>query len=104
MTSPQPSDKINTAVETDDIDDLPVTPVSEDSKMLDSFLRLCYPCTAVENPSLDNYREIAVVFEATKTHSWCGEAERLQVPVRRQNIIGEHAVRLRHRALLLHDG
>lgn len=50
-------------------DGLAVIAVSEDSKILDSFLRFCYPSTLAEDPSLDNLTEVLSVLAAVRKYS-----------------------------------
>jgi len=50
-------------------DGLAVIPVSEDSRTLDALLRFCYPCTLAEDPSLDYFKDVVNVLEATKKYS-----------------------------------
>ncbi|KAG6330874.1 hypothetical protein ID866_8215 [Astraeus odoratus] len=64
---PQPSKE--TGADTETIDGLPVIPMSEDSKTLDSLLRFCYPCTLAEHPSLADIRDIRNVLVAAKKYS-----------------------------------
>ncbi|KAI5992315.1 hypothetical protein F5J12DRAFT_460768 [Pisolithus orientalis] len=64
---PQPSEETDTDMEIKD--GLPVIPVSEDSKTLDSLLRFCYPCTLAEDPVLEDFREIIDVLDAAKKYS-----------------------------------
>ncbi|KAI5992322.1 hypothetical protein F5J12DRAFT_727057, partial [Pisolithus orientalis] len=64
---PQPSEETNT--DTGIRDGLPVIPVSESSKTLDSLLHFCYPCTLAEDPVLNDFREIVDVLDSTKKYS-----------------------------------
>ncbi|KIK12363.1 hypothetical protein PISMIDRAFT_18796 [Pisolithus microcarpus 441] len=64
---PQPSEAANADMEIED--GLPVIPVSEGSKTLDSLLRFCYPCTLAEDPVIEDFREIINVLEAAKKYS-----------------------------------
>ncbi|KAI5980460.1 hypothetical protein F5J12DRAFT_732678 [Pisolithus orientalis] len=64
---PQPSEETDTDMEIKD--GLPVIPVSEDSKTLDSLLRFCYPCTLAEDPVLEDFRELIYVLDAAKKYS-----------------------------------
>ncbi|KAG2103118.1 uncharacterized protein F5147DRAFT_746759 [Suillus discolor] len=63
---PQP-----TAVGTSDDtkDGLPVIPMQENSKILDTFLRFCYPSTLAEDPSLDNLIDIKAIIGVAKKYS-----------------------------------
>ncbi|KAI6019116.1 hypothetical protein EDC04DRAFT_436770 [Pisolithus marmoratus] len=64
---PQPVEESDTDMEIKD--GLPVVPVSEDNKTLDSLLRFCYPCTLAEDPVLEDFREIINVLDAAKKYS-----------------------------------
>lgn len=64
---PQPSEGTNTDMEIRD--GLPVIPVSEDRKTLDSLLRFCYPCILAEDPVLEDFRGIINVLDAAKKYS-----------------------------------
>ncbi|KAI5999627.1 hypothetical protein EDD15DRAFT_73350 [Pisolithus albus] len=64
---PQPSQAANADMEIED--GLPVIPVSEGSKTLDSLLRFCYPCTLAEDPAIDDFREIINVLDTAKKYS-----------------------------------
>ncbi|KAI5992321.1 hypothetical protein F5J12DRAFT_897346 [Pisolithus orientalis] len=64
---PQPSEETNTDMEVKD--GLPVIPVSEDSKMPDSLLCCCYPCTLAEDPVLEDLREVIDVLNTAKKYS-----------------------------------
>ncbi|KAI6016151.1 hypothetical protein BKA83DRAFT_2048160 [Pisolithus microcarpus] len=64
---PQPSEAANADMEIKD--GLPVIPVSEGSKTLDSLLRFCYPCTLAEDPVIEDFREIINVLDAAKKYS-----------------------------------
>ncbi|KAI6041902.1 hypothetical protein EDC04DRAFT_1138829 [Pisolithus marmoratus] len=104
---PQPSEENNT--DTEIRNGLPVVPVSEDSKTLDSLLRFCYPCTLAEDPVLEDFREIINVLEATKKYSFDAiqqavckslfSPEILKVNALRCFAIARHA-RLRHECIL----
>ncbi|KAI5981266.1 hypothetical protein EDD15DRAFT_409368 [Pisolithus albus] len=64
---PQASEEANADMEIKD--GLPVIPVSEGSKTLDSLLRFCYPCTLAEDPVIEDFREIISVLDAAKKYS-----------------------------------
>ncbi|KAI5987108.1 hypothetical protein EDD15DRAFT_1509838 [Pisolithus albus] len=64
---PQPSEEANADMEIKD--GLPVIPVSEGSKTLDSLLRFCYPCTLAGDPVIEDFREIINVLDAAKKYS-----------------------------------
>ncbi|KAI6016152.1 hypothetical protein PISMIDRAFT_685310 [Pisolithus microcarpus 441] len=64
---PQPSEEANVDMEIQD--GLPVIPVSEGGKTLDSLLRFCYPCTLAEDPVIEDFREIINVLDAAKKYS-----------------------------------
>lgn len=59
------------AVETNDNtkDGLPVIPMQEDSKTLDTFLRFCYPSTLAEDPSLENLKDSKAILGAARKYS-----------------------------------
>ncbi|KAG6332454.1 hypothetical protein ID866_6638 [Astraeus odoratus] len=63
---PQPSQETSDDLEIKD--GLPVIPMSEDSKTLDSLLRFCYPCTLAEDPILEDFRDVINVLEAAKKY------------------------------------
>ncbi|KAI6149877.1 hypothetical protein BKA82DRAFT_997791 [Pisolithus tinctorius] len=67
---PQPSEETSTDVVIRD--GLPVVPVSEDGRTLNSLLRFCYPCTLAEDPKLEDFREVVDVLEAVKKYSLDG--------------------------------
>ncbi|KAG1739360.1 hypothetical protein EDD22DRAFT_959386 [Suillus occidentalis] len=50
-------------------DSLPVVPVQENSKTLDTFLRFCYPSTLAEDPSLENLADIKAILGAARKYS-----------------------------------
>lgn len=50
-------------------DGLPVVPVTEDSKTLDSLLRFCYPCTLAEDPTIEVAKDALEVYEAARKYS-----------------------------------
>ncbi|KAG0695911.1 hypothetical protein DFH29DRAFT_1083189 [Suillus ampliporus] len=50
-------------------DGLPVIPVQEDSKTLDTFLRFCYPSTLAEDPSLESLTDIQAILGAARKYS-----------------------------------
>ncbi|KAJ8590980.1 hypothetical protein M405DRAFT_815098 [Rhizopogon salebrosus TDB-379] len=62
---PQPAD----GTSDDAKNDLPVIPVEEDSKTLDTFLRFCYPSTLAKEPSLESPTDILVVLRAARKYS-----------------------------------
>ncbi|KAG2125327.1 hypothetical protein DEU56DRAFT_575340 [Suillus clintonianus] len=62
---PQPADGTGD----DTKDGLPVIPVPEDSKTLDTFLRFCYPSTLAEDPLLDSLADILAILGAAKKYS-----------------------------------
>ncbi|KAI6149647.1 hypothetical protein BKA82DRAFT_920263 [Pisolithus tinctorius] len=64
---PQPSEGMSTDVEFKD--GLPVIPVSEDSKTLDSLLRFCYPCTLAEDPAFEDFGDVVNLLEVAKKYS-----------------------------------
>ncbi|KAI6106063.1 hypothetical protein EDD16DRAFT_205335 [Pisolithus croceorrhizus] len=64
---PQPSEEANDDM--DIKDGLPVIPVSENGKTLDSLLRFCYPCTLAEDPVIEDFREIISIFDAAQKYS-----------------------------------
>ncbi|KAI6113364.1 hypothetical protein EDD17DRAFT_1705272 [Pisolithus thermaeus] len=64
---PQPSEEANADMEIKD--GLPVIPVSENGKTLDSLFRFCYPCTLAEDPVIEDFREIVNVFDAVQKYS-----------------------------------
>ncbi|KAG6330173.1 hypothetical protein ID866_8916 [Astraeus odoratus] len=63
----QPSEATSAYAET--MDGLPVIPVSEDSKTLDSLLRFCYPIKFGENPVLEDFHHVLSVLKAAKKYS-----------------------------------
>ncbi|KAI6112580.1 hypothetical protein F5141DRAFT_1213842 [Pisolithus sp. B1] len=66
----QSSEDTNTDTETKD--GLPVMPVSEDSRTLDSLLCFCYPCTLAEDPTPEHFREVTNVLKAARKYSFDG--------------------------------
>lgn len=64
---PQPSEENLT--DTEIKDGLPVIPISEDNRTLDTLLRFCYPCTLTKNPSLNHFTEAIKVLEAAQKYS-----------------------------------
>ncbi|KAI6097666.1 hypothetical protein EDD16DRAFT_594554 [Pisolithus croceorrhizus] len=64
---PQPSE--DNLTDTEMKDGLPVIPISEDSRTLDTLLRFCYPCTLTKNPSLNHFTEVVRVLEAAQKYS-----------------------------------
>ncbi|KAG0709462.1 hypothetical protein DFH29DRAFT_888664 [Suillus ampliporus] len=62
---PQPA--VGTSDDTKD--GLPVIPVQEDSKTLDTFLRFCYPSTLAEDPSLESLADIQAILDAARKYS-----------------------------------
>ncbi|KAG0709465.1 hypothetical protein DFH29DRAFT_888689 [Suillus ampliporus] len=62
---PQPA--VGTSDDTKD--GLPVIPVQEDSKTLDTFLRFCYPSTLAEDPSLESLADIQAILGAARKYS-----------------------------------
>ncbi|KAG2051069.1 hypothetical protein BDR06DRAFT_612615 [Suillus hirtellus] len=63
---PQPA-AVGTSDDTKD--GLPVIPMQENSKILDTFLRFCYPSTLAEDPSLDNLIDIKAIIGVAKKYS-----------------------------------
>lgn len=63
---PQPA-AVGTSDDTKD--GLPVISMQEDSKILDTFLRFCYPSTLAEDPSLDNLIDIKAIIGVAKKYS-----------------------------------
>ncbi|EIW75070.1 hypothetical protein CONPUDRAFT_26165, partial [Coniophora puteana RWD-64-598 SS2] len=49
-------------------DGLPVIPVSESSKTLDSFLKFCYPSTLAEDPDLIQLDDVVDIIEASRKY------------------------------------
>ncbi|KAI6116802.1 hypothetical protein EDD16DRAFT_1045050 [Pisolithus croceorrhizus] len=64
---PQPSEENLT--DTEMKDGLPVIPISEDSRTLDTLLRFCYPCSLTKTPSLNHFAEVIKVLEAAQKYS-----------------------------------
>ncbi|KAG0691701.1 hypothetical protein DFH29DRAFT_976453 [Suillus ampliporus] len=62
---PQPA--VGTSDDTKD--GLPIIPMQEDSKTLDTFLRFCYPSTLAEDPSLENLIDIQAILDAARKYS-----------------------------------
>jgi hypothetical protein len=62
---PQPADGTSDNTK----DSVPVIPVEEDSKILDTFLRFCYPSTLAEDPSLESLTDILAVLGAARKYS-----------------------------------
>ncbi|KAG2125325.1 hypothetical protein DEU56DRAFT_575281 [Suillus clintonianus] len=62
---PQPAD----GTDNDTKDGLPVIPVQEDSKTLDTFLRFCYPSTLAEDPLLESLADILAILGAARKYS-----------------------------------
>ncbi|KAJ8590982.1 hypothetical protein M405DRAFT_880759 [Rhizopogon salebrosus TDB-379] len=62
---PQPAD----GTSDDAKNGLPVIPVEEDGKTLDTFLRFCYPSTLAKEPSLESPTDILVVLGAARKYS-----------------------------------
>lgn len=63
---PQPA-AVGTSNDTKD--GLPVISMQENSKILDTFLRFCYPSTLAEDPSLDNLIDIKAIIGVAKKYS-----------------------------------
>lgn len=63
---PQPA-AVGTSDDTKD--GLPVISMQENSKILDTFLRFCYPSTLAEDPSLDNLIDIKAIIGVAKKYS-----------------------------------
>ncbi|OAX40148.1 hypothetical protein K503DRAFT_21412 [Rhizopogon vinicolor AM-OR11-026] len=50
-------------------DDLPIVSVEENHRVLDIWLRFCYPSTLSEDPALDDFEDILPVLEAARKYS-----------------------------------
>ena len=50
-------------------DGLAVVPVTEDSKTLDALLCFCYPCTLVDDPDIEVFKDAIDVLEAARKYS-----------------------------------
>lgn len=49
--------------------DLPIVPVGENHRVLDIWLRFCYPSTLAEDPPLHEFEDIIPVLEAARKYS-----------------------------------
>jgi hypothetical protein len=49
--------------------DLPIVSVEENHRVLDMWLRFCYPSTLAEDPPLDDFEDILPVLEAARKYS-----------------------------------
>ncbi|KIJ65512.1 hypothetical protein HYDPIDRAFT_39446 [Hydnomerulius pinastri MD-312] len=63
---PQPSGEV---ADQEMRDGLAVVPVSETSKVLDAFLRFCYPSALAEDPDLDDLTDIVDIFSTARKYS-----------------------------------
>lgn len=50
-------------------DDLPIVSVEENHKVLDMWLRFCYPSSLAEDPVLDDFEDILPILEAARKYS-----------------------------------
>ncbi|KAI6041351.1 hypothetical protein EDC04DRAFT_1312451 [Pisolithus marmoratus] len=64
---PQPSEGKD--ADTEMKDGLPVIPISEDSRTLDTLLRFCYPSTMTKDPPLNHFTHVIKVLEAAQKYS-----------------------------------
>ncbi|KAG1734086.1 uncharacterized protein EDB91DRAFT_1348652 [Suillus paluster] len=61
---------IEQASQSDQIEgDLPIVPVEENHRVLDIWLRFCYPSTLAEDPPLNDFENIMPVLEAARKYS-----------------------------------
>lgn len=61
---------IEQAAQSDQIEgDLPIVPVEENHRVLDIWLRFCYPSTLAEDPPLHELEDIIPVLEAARKYS-----------------------------------
>ncbi|KAG2358548.1 hypothetical protein BDR07DRAFT_1611865 [Suillus spraguei] len=70
LASPSFDFIIEKAAQSDQIeDDLPIVPVEENHRVLDIWLRFCYPSTLAEDPPLHELEDIIPVLEAARKYS-----------------------------------
>lgn len=68
--SPSFDSIIGQAAQSDQIeDDLPIVPVEENHRVLDIWLRFCYPSTLAEDPPLYELEDMLPVLEAARKYS-----------------------------------
>lgn len=70
LASPSFDSIVEKAAQSDQIEgDLPIVPVEENHRVLDIWLRFCYPSTLAEDPPLHELDDIIPVLEAARKYS-----------------------------------
>jgi len=84
-------------------DGLAVITVTEDSKTLDALLRFCYPCTLVDDPDIEVFKDAIDVLEAARKYSLDAIEKKARQAIANPKILEADPLRcfaIAHRGLL----